>query len=36
MKFDDVLESSVGKKYYKDIYKKNEISYHPYPDKGTE
>jgi hypothetical protein len=35
MKFDDVLESKVGSKYYKDVYKKNEATYHPLAEEGS-
>lgn len=35
-KFDEVLESKEGKKYYKDVYKKNEATYHPLAEEGTQ
>jgi len=28
-KFDSVIESKEGKKYYKDVYQKNKVTYHP-------
>ena len=35
-KFDDVLESKEGKKYYKDVYKMNGTTYHPLAEEGTQ